>query len=121
MCVILFLRYVGITILSNLTLMLIGHNFRKYKLLKTKYIHLPVDRVFQVGSICGKESTCQCRRWKRHEFDPWVGKMPWNRKEQPTPVFLPGKFHRERSLTGYSPWNHKELVRAEVRCTHTCW
>ena len=36
----------------------------------------------------GKESTCQC---KRHRFDPWVGKIPWRRKWQPTPVFLPGK------------------------------
>ena len=42
----------------------------------------------------GKESACQCRRWKRCGFDPWVGKIPWRRKWQPTPVFLPGKSHR---------------------------
>ena len=36
-------------------------------------------------------------------FDPRVKKNPWNRKEQPTPVFLPGKFHGQRSLLGYSP------------------
>ena len=36
-------------------------------------------------------------------FDPWVGKIPWRRKWQPTPVFLPGKSHGERSLAGYSP------------------
>ena len=36
-------------------------------------------------------------------FDPWVGKIPWSRKWQPTPVFLPGKFHGQRSLVGYSP------------------
>ena len=38
----------------------------------------------------GKESTYQWRRYKRHGFDPWVGKMPWRRKWQPTPVVLPG-------------------------------
>ena len=34
----------------------------------------------------------------------WVGKIPWRRKWQPTPVFLPGKSHGHRSLAGYSPW-----------------
>ena len=46
----------------------------------------------------GKESTCQGRRHRRHGFDPWVGKSPWSRKWQPTPVLLPGKFHGQRSL-----------------------
>ena len=41
-------------------------------------------------------------------FDPWVGKIPWRRKWQPTPVFFPGKFHGQRSLVNYSPWDHKE-------------
>ena len=48
-----------------------------------------------------KESTCQFRR---HRFHPWIGKVPWKRKWQPTPVFLPGKSHGQRSLAGYSPW-----------------
>ena len=39
----------------------------------------------------GKESTCQCWSHRRHWFDPWVGKIPWRRKWQPTPVFLPGE------------------------------
>ena len=42
------------------------------------------------GSTSGKESTCQCRRLKRHRFDPWVGKIPWRRVPQATPVSLPG-------------------------------
>jgi len=42
-------------------------------------------------------------------FDPWVRKTPWRRKWQPTPVFLPGESHGQRSLAGYSPWGHKEL------------
>jgi len=39
---------------------------------------------------------------KRHEFDPWVRKIPWMRAQQPTPVFLPGESHGQRSLVGYS-------------------
>ena len=42
------------------------------------------------------------------QSDPWVGKIPWRRKWQPTPVFLPAESHRQRSLEGYSPWGHKE-------------
>ena len=44
-----------------------------------------------------------------HAFDPWVGKIPWRRERQPTPVFLPGKAHEQRSLAGYNPWGRKEL------------
>ena len=43
------------------------------------------------GGASGKEPTCQCRRQKRQGFDSWVGKMPWRRAWQPTPVFLPGE------------------------------
>ena len=46
-------------------------------------------------------------------FNPWVGKIPWRRKWQPTPVFLPGKSHGWRSLAGYSPWRRKELDTTE--------
>ena len=41
-------------------------------------------------------------------FDPWVGKIRWRREWQPIPVFLPGEFHGQRSLVGYSPWDHTE-------------
>ena len=58
---------------------------------------------FPGGSVI---SACQCRR---HGFDPWVGKIPWRRAWQPTLVFLPGEFHGQRSLVGYSPWGCKEL------------
>ena len=44
---------------------------------------------------------------KRLGFDPWVRKIPWRRKWQPTPVFLPWKSHGQRSLVGYSPWGRK--------------
>ena len=49
----------------------------------------------------GKESACQCRRHWRSEFNPWVRKIPWSKKWQPTPVFLFEKFHGQRSLVGY--------------------
>ena len=53
----------------------------------------------------GKESTFQCRRL---EFHPWVRKIPWRRRWQPTPVFLPGEFCGQSSLAGCSPWGHRE-------------
>ena len=46
-------------------------------------------------------------------FDPWVGKIPWRRKWQPTPVHLPGKSHGRRSLVGCSPWGHEESDTTE--------
>jgi len=61
--------------------------------------------------LSGKESACQSRRHRRCRFNPWVRKIPWRRKWQPTPVFLPGKSHRQRSLTGYSPWGHRRARR----------
>ena len=61
------------------------------------------------GGSDGKEPACQCRRSKRHRFDPWVRKMSWRRKWQPTPVSLPGSSHGQRSPVGYSPWGHKRV------------
>ena len=58
--------------------------------------------------LSSKESVCQCRR-QRHRFDPWVRKALWRKKWQPAPVFLPGEFHGQRSLLGYSPWGRREL------------
>ena len=53
----------------------------------------------------------QCRRPR---FDPWVGKIPWRREWLPAPVFLPGEFQGQRSLAGYSPWDHKASDRTEL-------
>ena len=50
-----------------------------------------------------------CLHYRRPRFDPWVGKIPWRREWQPTPVFLLGESHEQRNLVGYSPWNCKEL------------
>ena len=52
----------------------------------------------------------QCRR---PGFNSWVGKIPWRRKWQPTPVLLPGKSHEQRSLVGSSPWSRKESEMTE--------
>ena len=65
------------------------------------------------GGTSGEESACQGRRHKRCGFDPRVGKIPWRRKWQPTPVFLPGKSHGQRSRAGFNPWGHKESDMAE--------
>ena len=56
------------------------------------------------GGANGKESACQCRRHKRPGFDPWVGKIPWRGAWQPTPLFLPGESHGQRSLVGCGPY-----------------
>ena len=67
----------------------------------------------------GKEPACQCRRCRRQRFDPWVRKIPWSGKWQPTPVFLPGEFHGQRSLVGYSPQSRRELDMTEHMHAHT--
>ena len=65
--------------------------------------------------LSGKESTCQCRR---HRFNPWVGRIPWRRKWQLTPVFLPGKSHGQRNQASYNPWCHEGLDMSEPLSMH---
>ena len=79
------------------------------------------------GGARGKEHTCQCRQCKRHRSNPLSREdtlekgvathssiLAWRRVWQPTPVFLPGEFHGQRSLQGYSPWVHHESDMTEV-------
>jgi len=81
---------------------------------------------FPDGSV-SKESTrihLPCRRQRRCEFNPWIRKTLWRRKRQPTPVFLPRKFHGQKSLIGYNPRGPKESDMTENmvhthRHTHT--
>ena len=75
------------------------------------YTHFELSFVYGQSTglprwLSGEESACQCRRLR---FDPEVGKIPWTRKWQPTPVFLPGKSHGQGSLADYSPWDCKKL------------
>ena len=68
--------------------------------------------------LSGKESAWQSRRCRRQGFDSWLGKIPWSRKWQCTPVFLPGKFYGQRSLMGYSLWYCEESDTMEQLSTH---
>ena len=72
------------------------------------------------GSASGKERACQCRRHKTCRFDPWVRKIPWRRKCQASPVFLPGESHGQRKPGGLLyPWGHKESDMSEPPCSDT--
>ena len=78
------------------------------------FIYITLSWVASQVVLAVKNSPANAGRHKRCRFNPWVGKIPWRRKRQPIPVFLPGKFHRQRSLVGYSPWGHKELDMTEA-------
>ena len=54
-----------------------------------------------------------CLQWRRYGFDLWVRKIPRRREWLPAPVFLPGEFHGQKSLAGYSVWSCKESDMAE--------
>ena len=69
--------------------------------------------------LSGKESACQHRRCRRPGFNPWDGKIPWGRERLPTPVFLPGESHGQRSLASCSPWGRKESDMTEQLSMHT--
>ena len=81
-----------------------------------------------LDSPAGSDSRV-CLQCSRPGFNPWVGKISWRRKWQPTPVFLHGKSHGRKSLVGYSPWGCKELDMTErlhfhfsfSTCSFFCW
>ena len=58
-----------------------------------------------------------------HIFNPWIEKIPWKRKWQPSLVFFPGKYHGQRSLAGYSPWGHRrvghDLATKQQQCSNS--
>ena len=69
------------------------------------------------GGTSGKEPTCQCRRYKRFRFKPWVRKIFWRRAWQPTAVFLLGESYGQRSLAVHSPWGRKESdITSNLAC-----
>ena len=89
---------------------------------------LPFPVNFSISHFCGVmlpqwlrgwRICLQCWRWRRCRFNPWVRKIPWRRKWQPTAVFWSGKSHGWRSLAGYSPWGHKRLDTTEWLSMHT--
>ena len=70
------------------------------------------------GGARGKEPACQRRRQKRHR----VGKIPWRRKWQPTPVLLPGESHGQSNPAGCSPWVTQSRTRlSDSALTHAHW
>ena len=79
-------------------------SLKRYQIAKNVYIFF------------NAQSECISLQWARPRFDPWVGKIPWRRAWQPTPAFLPGESHGQRSLAGYSPCGHKES--GVTKCTH---
>ena len=64
-----------------------------------------------LGGTSGKEPACNAGDIMRPGFDPWVGKIPWRRAWQPTPVLLPGESHGQRSLAVYSLYVSKNWTR----------
>ena len=85
------------------------HQFSLNKeLLNINSPHILILWGFSSGSGCRV-----CLQYKTWEFDSWVGKIPWRRKWQPTPVFLPGRSHVWRSLVGYGPYGCKESDTTE--------
>ena len=97
------LRSTGVTLtsLSSLLMEYVRLPFLNFISMISCSIHFP-------DGASGKEPACQCKRYKRHEFDPWVGKSPWRRAWQPTPVFLPRESH------GQNSWRHEELGTTKV-------
>ena len=91
-----------------------GHS-RSVRAKVTRHL-VPVPSTSQVALVVKNLSANagDMRFW----LDPWVGKIPWSRKWQPPPVFLPGEFHGQRCLVGYSPWSRKELDSTEHTHTH---
>ena len=70
------------------------------------------------GDASGKELVCQCRR---HGFDSWVRKIPWRRAWQPTPVFLPGESHGQRSLAVYRVTKSQSQLKWQHAHTECPW
>ena len=87
----LYLRWIIIKYLLNIT----GNS-----------VQYSVITILLPRGTSSKEPPCQSRRCKRCGFDPWVRKIPWRRKWQPTAVFLLKESHGQRSLAGYGPWGH---------------
>ena len=82
-------------------------------------LYRAVHQVGFPGGAAVQHLPANARRRQRHRFGPWVRKICWSTKWQPTPVFLPEKFHRQRSLAAYSPWSCQEWDTIEHTCTLT--
>ena len=88
-------------------------SFAVQKLVSLIKSHLCIFVYFYCLRTSLVAQTVKCIQCGRLGFDPWVGKILWRRKWQPTPVFLPGKSHGWRSLVGYCSWRRKESDMTE--------
>ena len=88
--------------------------YKRFRTVSSFMMQTIVYRMHKRGSTSlGAQTVSVCLQCERPGFNPWVGKIPWRRKWQLTPVLLPGKFHGWRSLVGYRPWDHKESDTTE--------
>ena len=98
-------------------------NFDQMNISQSKTMRPSISCIFcskwasQVMQVL-KNLPANTRDINRYGFDSWVGKSPWRRAWQPTPVILPRESHRQMSLAGYSPWGHKESDTTEAT-SHT--
>ena len=83
-------------------------------LLCVLWASLVAQLVKNLSAHNGRQET----RWK---FNPWVGKIPWRRKWQPTAGFSPGESHEQRSLAGHSPWGRRESDTTKRLNTYVLW
>ena len=91
-------------------------NIRVFSNESVPHIRWPKYWSFSLSISLNNEYSGTTGQYRRHGFDPWVGKIPWRKKWHPTPGFLPRKFHGQRSLEGYSPWGLKaEHVPLSIR------
>ena len=113
-------------------LFLVGETFKiivEIRKISTKYINTQhnvlilyiIHCIFGLPRwLSGEKSTCQ---WEDTEesINPWIRKITWRRKWQPTPVIMPGRSHGERSLEGYRPWSHKSVGHNWAQVAFLCW
>ena len=114
---------------------IVGRHFTIWATREAKRPSSPTHPGFKLSQLflglprwcCGQETARQCRRLKRHGFNPWVGKIPWRRAWQPTPVFLPGESHKHSDTTeatwhahsiSYLPPTQQHLKQCEA--AHVC-
>ena len=112
MCVCIYIYIPFMSKIANLSPLSSAGKRTTIKKKKSRILRFQISIILKIGlhKWCrGKESSCQCGKRKRRGFDPWIRKILWSRKWQPTPVLLPGKLHGQRSLVGYSSWGPKEL------------
>ena len=79
------------------------------------------------GGAVLKSPPANAGRCRKHRCSPWIGKIPWRRAWWSTPVFLPGEFHGQKRLAGYSPQGHRvghdwnDLACTHIHVIHVCF